>query len=470
MSQYGTQQCMMATHHYQEIPVVHVDSGDRSGAESPPGGEPCTLDSALGGESETDTPQQLTSGENPYDLPDQLTQHTHAAGFSSQPQPSDSYKDPTTAPDLHNYHLLEQPSISVEQVDTRSSMDDSSEFTNSNMQVTPPPENDHGCSHGGDVGMELGSEMAIPHIEIVVESMDAVEEESPIPLPAIPENPYHILEQKQASTRSNRHAMLQNGPSGAQNHQAHSESTESRQVQPPQILHRLSMSMSEDEGYDRLVGPPHLYHILQKSPSLIRPRVRECSPTSGYHHLDNRMEPRAQSPQSGNHLHASFPLLDEVLPSEGSSVVSGSELFDDPQYNFSSKRAINGGGSSSKSHRNSHSGQFTTLERAKMEKGIDLSKYRGDYERDPTYMKLIQRLTEASKQSSDELTCTREESDRAEVGAALAKNMASSKSSSLPDIAHTYQSLQTLTRDPLRNYELLHKGQLSSLTAATTDT
>lgn len=437
MSQYGTQPCMlsMLTHQYQEIPVVQVNStgDDTSGVDT--GGEACARDSALGTESEVDVPQH-PSPKNPYDRPDQL-----ASRVDSQPQPSDS-TDSSEFTILPHRHGSEQPSILIEQRDALSSVDNSSEFTNSNLQVTPPPEDNintclAGCSD--TVTLELEPKVAK---DIAVE-LSVGESAAIAPLPVIPEHPYYVLEEKTAGgvKGCKVQSASQNGP--------RCDQSGVEPAPPPQILHRLSFS--EDEGYDRLVGPPHIYHILQKSPSCVRPQIRECSPTSGYH----RIERGVQSPQGGEQFQSPFRPQDDLLYSEESSVISSSDLFDDPQYNFSPKRTINGG-PPSKSHLNGRSGQLTTLERTKMEKAIDLSKYRGDYERDPTYMKLIKKLTEASEQS-DELTM--EDSDHINV-APLMKD-AESKSASLPDITHTYQSLQPLTRDPLRNYESLHKSQLT---------
>jgi hypothetical protein len=266
-------------------------------------------------------------------------------------------------------------------------------------------------------------------------------------LPAIPENPYHVLEDG-LERRGRRDRAVQNGVGHGRG---------GVEPGPPQILR--SLSLSEDEDYDRLVGPPHIYQILQKSLSLVRPHVvRECSPVSGYHHLD-RSDPAQHTLQ-----HCVVHLVpDGAVPSEESSTVSGSELFDDPQYNTSPKRAANGTSSSSSTgsgqptttttpgkpqQRNGHAEQVTTPER---EKVVDLSKYRGDYERDPTYMKLVQKLMEPSSS---------EDSDHTDVRPLM--RVGSNKSASLPDINnHTYQSLQALTRDPLRNYEMLHKRQMN---------
>lgn len=440
VSQYGTQTCMFPL--YQEIQAVQVDNISDRNTPSVTNhhltGE--AQDSALGGESSDGDLSQDHSYDHPSPPISQpvlqdIVRHQHS--ITTQHGLSD-----------HQQHGFHPPPEHAEQTDMRSSIEDSSDFTNSNLQVTPPPSEQNvitstltgSSSNSGGINV---ADLIAPRVEFVdADPFEEGDSSSSTPLPAIPEHPYHVLENGRFKQRDR---VIQEGISSVE-------------VAPlPQILHRLSFS--EDEGYDRLVGPPHIYHILQKSPSLVQPRIRECSPTSGYHHLDNRIEHEAPLTKARMHDHASLPprplppltLLDDVLLSEESSTVSSNGLFDDPQYNVSPKRVINGHGLATKPHRNSHSGQVTTLERKKIdEKAINLSKYRGNYERDPTYM--VHKLTEP---------ITNEDSGHA--NACLRKGpMGSNKSASLPDITHTYQSLQTFTRDPLRNYEILKKRQLTS--------
>ena len=427
----------MAIHEYQEIP--EVEQGQRSEAEPQPSAESHEREPAAprGEASE----HRHSSYENPYDLPDQLQQSSsgQARAHPQQATPPELANAPSQQ--NRNYHSLETPSLLTEG-DTQSSIDGSSDFTNSNLLVTPPPEDNPHTPTAGRIGPD----------EIVTEAeVESTDQGSAAPLPIIPENPYHTLEESSSSTgNSIESPSTQNKClNGVDGHISVSSDAEVHQPQAFPPVQRL-----QDEGYDRLVGPPHIYHILQKSPSLIRPRVRACSPTSGYHHLDNRMDTGAQSPQCMENGPPSFPLTEDplVLQSEESSTLSSSEIFDDPQYNFSPKRMISAAKSNTDRHRNSHNGQFTTLERAKIEKGIDLSKYRGDYERDPMYMKLIHRLTEAAKQSEPS-----EDADRLDISPFL--KLPRSRSMSLPDLMHTYQPLEPNTRDPLRDYETLQKEE-----------
>ena len=439
---------------YQEIPVVRMDSStDGSTLNSEQ--EPTVRGSA--GDSVTARNQpavQQGRFDHPYDLPDRSTSHapptgpSHTAGSSTQQQ---QHKQ-------SGYDSLEPASVLItEGADGRSSMGDSSDFTNSNLQVTPPPEDKASSTvaassnHTGTVAVEIEpatqpSDLSCAEEGTLEEKEEEEEErESAATLPAFPENPYHILEDTRGARRDRTHPL--DGRLGEYG-------TEPR---PLRVIGR-HLSLSEDEGYDRLVGPPHIYHILQKSPSLVRPRVvRECSPVSGYHRLDNRMDVNTSTSGNQQLPHCTERL--QPLPSstdqhnEENLNVSSSDIFDDPQYNFSPKRNLSGGGPTNPVQRNSHSGQVTTLERKRVERGgVDLSRYRGDYERDPLYMQLVQKL-------SDPVTCAGAECvfvhTKREKGG-------SNKSASLPDITHTYQSLQTLTRDPLTNYEMLHRRQLDA--------
>ena len=421
----------MAAHHYQEIPVVPVGSvtdNDTLEADHLPDRE--VQDPALDEESDADTPQQ-PHFENLYDSSGQPASPARAPEMPAHQDSPDVLEFTVHSPQQSGCDSLKQSGVL--EGDGHSSVCD---FTSSNLQVTlPPPEEKvvtscltGSASSSSSDTVTAGLEVE-PYVEFVV--VDSSAEGSGTPVPDIPEHPYHVLEDNHDEERGATprvHSIT--SQNGTHNNQELSNGTDP--IQPPRVLHRLSFS--EDEGYDRLVGPPHIYHILQKSPSLVRPHVRECSPTSGYHRLDVRMEPGVQSPQGRDHV---YPLQDDVLHSGRSSVLSGSELFDDPQYNVSPKRAINGVPAEG-SYPNSHNDHSTST--VMPNKVIDLSKYRGDYERDPTYMKLIQKQTVPSSEDSDHTNV-----------------QGSNKSSSLPDITHTYQSLQTLTRDPLRNYEMLQK-------------
>ena len=454
----------IAPHHggqfplYQEIsPVLQVNRGMRIGSldatDRPSGAEQSLEDSAV---SAAD-PVVQSRFEHPYDLPDQLGSTSHSPPMPSH-QHASTHSSNRHQEQQHGYDSLQQQQPSAlpaePQTDARSSMGDSSEFTNSNLQVTPPPPEEITSTLTGS-GCAVALEMEAiapppPPVELAVvdtppeeegEGSSSTSSSATTPLPAIPEHPYHVLEERP----DRRDQGMQNGARHSEPH-------------PPQILCHLSLS--EDEGYDRLVGPPHIYHILQKSPSLVRPRFRECSPVSGYHHLDNRMDGEttthgSESLQQQQQQHClvrlQAPSTDSDAPhSEESSMVSGSEIFDDPQYNVSPKRnGVGGGVSAGQSKPLQRNSQLTTLERKKVGKEIDFSKYRGDYERDPMYMQLVQKLSEPA---------TSDDTDHVDVRLHVNRDKGgSNKSASLPDITHTYQSLQALTRDPLRNYEMLHR-------------
>ena len=455
---------------YQEIPVVpgerttgnnNNSTLNATGPSRRPHAPPTAGDNINAGELPAFPQAQC---EHPYDLPDQLgpAAHSHSQQNPS-PHSSSNPKTPSSSSthqqqlqhhaqqeEQDGYDSLQKVGVvltAADHTDSRSSIGDSSEFTNSNLQVIPPPE-EEGVVFSSLTGTSCTVTLEVETPPELVLDMDILEEEeeegaesSGSILPAIPEHQYHILEDNHQGCTRVRHNGVH-------------EAGDSSEPCPPQILCHLSLS--EDEGYDRLVGPPHIYHILQKSPSLVRPQFREVSPMSGYHHLDTRMDSGARTSGSTSshqqHVRLHAPSIDSDSPhSEESSMVSGSEIFDDPQYNFSPKRNIGGSGGQQKKpppQRNSHSGQVTTLERKKTGKGAaDLSKYRGDYERDPMYMQKFSGPA-ARKEAADH------------VNVCFLMNSGSNKSASLPDITHTYQSLQALTRDPLRNYEMLHRRHL----------
>ena len=449
---------------YQEIPVVPGErTADNNNSTLNTTGPSCAPPRAGDNINAGELPALPQARcEHPYDLPDQPGPSSHSHSHQNpSPHSSSNPKTPSSThqqqlqhhdqqDEQNGYDALQKVGIvltAADHTDSRSSIGDSSDFTNSNLQATPLPEEEVSSHTRTSCAVTLEVETP-PELVLDMATLEEEEEEgaesSGSTLPAIPEHQYHILEDNhQGCTRVRHNGVHEVG--------------DSSEPRPPQILYHLSLS--EDEGYDRLVGPPHIYHILQKSPSLIRPRFREVSPVSGYHHLDTRMDSGARTSGSTSskqhhqqHVRLHAPSIDSDSPhSEESSMVSGSEIFDDPQYNFSPKRNFGGSGGQQKKpppQRNSHSGQVTTLERKKAGKGaVNLSKYRGDYERDPMYM---QKLSDpaASKESADH------------VNVCLLMNSGSNKSASLPDITHTYQSLQALTRDPLRNYEMLHRRRL----------
>ena len=435
LSQYdGAHACMIniATHDYQEIPVV--EQAEVSERNSPTHTESRENSAPTSCENNA-APRQ--SYENPYDLPDQLLQCSMDHSTNSQPVSPLVLTGASVTPSHKCGHKLhgKRNLSSSESQETESSVESSSDLSHSNVHLTQligdnPEIRDQ--SRPADTKDEI-------ELQVEVELMN--QESSAPPNNSKKENPYHTLEDD-TSPPSDAQFLQNTYINLTGNEAASTPNTAAPLVFPP-------LKPPSEDGYDRLVGPPHIYHILQKSPSLLRPRVRECSPTSGYHHLDTRMDSGACSPHR-------FPLADDIiiLQGEESSTNSSSEIFDDPQYTFSPKRVISVALSNLESHRNSTTGQFSTLERAKIERGIDLSKYRGDYERDPMYMKLIHRLKEVEKQSD-----AHEEADHLDISAFL--RLPRSQSMSMPELGHTYQPLELTMREPSGDYEVMQKWESS---------
>ena len=438
LSQYdGAHACIIniATHDYQEIPVV--EQAEVSERNSPTHTENCENSAPTNCEANAGSRQ---SYENPYDLPDQLLQCSMDQSTNSHQASPLVLNSANATPSRKCGHKLHGKPIfsSSESQETESGVEGSSDLSDSNVHLTQLSEENSDQSRPANTTEEI-------ELQVEVELMN--EECSAPPTKSMKENPYHTLEDDTPPPSEAPKAQLSQNTyiNLTGNEDASTPDTETPLVFPP-------LKPPSEDGYDRLIGPPHIYHILQKSPSLLRPRVRECSPTSGYHHLDTRMDSGACSPQQFDTPHPSFPLADNIiiLQEEESSTNSSSEIFDDPQYTFSPKRVISVALSNLESHRNSTTGQFSTLERAKIERGIDLSKYRGDYERDPMYMKLIHRLKEVEKQSD-----IHEEADHLDISPFL--RLPRSQSMSMPELGHTYQPLELTMREPSGEYEVVQK-------------
>ena len=258
-------------------------------------------------------------------------------------------------------------------------------------------------------------------------------------LQTIPEHPYHVLEEKSKSRECSTESE------GISIEQEMKEATPG--FTDPEIEERSSAETKEleDGEYDRLVGPPHLYHILERSPSEIRPRIREFP--NSYDHLD------ARCCQETLAIRLPSPPTEETTLSclSGMTNSDAGEMFDDPQYTVSPKhkpvgkaKSDIGGVQPSRQHfRN----------RVKEMQVIDLAKYCGDYERDPSYMARLNRSPVVQNRAKATEDCT----DYAYTPLSAFSTL---RGSSLPDIPHIYQALEAGTKDPLEQYEKLKKLNL----------
>lgn len=211
----------------------------------------------------------------------------------------------------------------------------------------------------------------------------------------------------------------------------------------------------EDREYDRLVGPTRLYHILERSPASNRPRIRGLP--GGYDRLDSGIGTlqldqssrgiRLESPQTEETTASSVSGLSCLSSKENSPSGQEPQVFDDPQYVVGPKRKAKKTVSDNSEVLNSKG-----RSRAHVLDDIDLAKYCGNYERDPCYMARLHRVLAAQRRTKEAEDC----SDYASYSRS-SRFSTLSGGSSLPDIAHVYQSLEADTKDPLQPYEKVRR-------------
>ena len=366
----------------------------------------------------SETLMEGTNSENPYDLP----------VLSEEPEEPenvvDAEEDPVTrtdpevqSPDPHKYHILEEPPIDS----------DSSKETPVSDGILPvsSPTSPHSY-HVLEGPPSDAQYLCHSHAEGGI-----------FQLQTIPEHPYHVLEEGQTLSSQ----IMETDPSTFRNSQTLKEATPG--FTDPEVCDETFDSNDpksdlENREYDRLVGPQHLYHILEKSSSALRPVICEF-PLTGYTNLDHQA---IHPPQTHASCHLLEPKTDESVvssKSESSTDSSFEAAFDDPQYLISPRRRpIN---IKAKSDVESHcrrvyaNGRFEGYTQA-----VDLTKYLGDYERDPSYVALLHKR---STDKSSEVSCRDHHTRR----------------SSLPDLPHVYQALESTTMDPRQQYERLRKQQ-----------
>lgn len=285
--------------------------------------------------------------------------------------------------------------------------------------LTPPqsPHEYHTLEEGGT------SSQPCPPVTVHTDTFPVV----PTPLETIPEHPLYTLES------SSGELTLDSTDEGTPADPGAIRFEEFTDIS----LSPTALSLPQDDGgYDKLIGPPHLLQVLQRSPSAIRPRLRDIPqgysclvPTS----INNTSMCSTESewvniPEGGDQDAAS-------LDSMGHSRTGG--VFDDPQYAISPQRK-------SALHRSfSTAGAAAeAIQAARVANGTsgcldaaELSKYLGDYERDPAYMHLLKRSCDDVVQSN------------------LAR-----KRLSLPHLPHIYQPLESRSIEPKQHYESLQQA------------
>lgn len=184
-------------------------------------------------------------------------------------------------------------------------------------------------------------------------------------LEPIPEHPYHVLENGNESATTK---LSDAGPSTL-----------------PSISGATDSSIVNRE-YDRLIGPPHLYHILQHSPSLNKPRIHHYQ-FSEYDSLAPKQLPETRLDTALTTTTTLTPCTTpdlqpptDTLSSDSSA--NGSAVFDDPQYGLSPEPPEHVPPTDDSC---THTVPLAFVQSHNRDTN-DATKYSGDYERDPTYM------------------------------------------------------------------------------------
>ena len=330
----------------------------------------------------------------------------------------------------HNYDFLEEPET------TRFSINGLVE----NSLLTPPqsPHNYHMLEKDG-----TPSPTDTVHLEGLPLSTS--------PLETIPEHPYHILDDSVLDSETQGRDTIEKATPG---------------YTDPDILFEEfadfpdSLPGPQDDGsYDKLIGPPHLLQVLEKAPSAIRPRV--CDLPEGY----SRLAPVSVDNPASCGDQAGILGGQRTLASYCSEGGQPTEMFDDPQYIVSPRsksilhqtlseasstdftQTFGDESSTDFTQTLSDANSFTTTQemiQASSSEGnrfldtADLSKYLGDYERDPSYMVDILRPDFESdrelKQTDTKLP--------------------------IPHHPHIYQALERGSIEPKQQYESLKPAML----------
>ncbi len=346
-----------------------------------------------------------TDYENPYDLPDIVSQSFDSVGT--------------------NYHVLERVHHQSAAGENRGSSGPRS--TTSSFSTPPGSPPYHTLE-------ESASHMTMTSSSTVEENPGHPSHEHRLSrLEPIPEHPYHVLENgSKAPTTSNTECT------------ATSQSSTS-------TMSATAKSIADRE-YDKLIGPPHLYHILQHSPSLNKPRIHRFQ-FSEYDSLEPKQSQTRKeqnvctlTPSTSPDIHP----LTESLSSNSS--VEGSAVFDDPQYVFSPEPPQQTVPTGASCTHNRPPG-FAQNQR----ETANLTKYSGDYERDPTYMMRLHSISVSPKLLIPSLKTTEMSNSQDDSGFCCYASSSTElkRQSSLPNI---YQALRTDTMElPHAHYQRIVK-------------
>ena len=412
-----------SSHDYSEIPEIPSRVRNPRVHRTPVSGETLPVGSEGGANSE-----------NPYDLPVLPPLSEGPDDVSNIMETTDDMAvrmDMELSPESHDYHVLEKPPIDFES---------SEETTFSESSVSTLSPNPPTSPHSYHILEGPPNDTQYLH--------HSHKEEGIFQLQTIPEHPYHVLEEN--STSLSQVNTLECDPSTFRSSATLKEATPG--FTDPEIDSKIcepkdQRSDLEDREYDRLVGPQHLYQILEKSTSTLRPRI--CEYLVGEYH-DDHLDRRAFHPPP-SHAPCRFlsPQTEESTVSSKSESYSDSSseiTFDDPQYTISPRR-----GPINMKAKSDVGGHYRGVVRTQ---AADLTKYLGDYERDPSYMEILR------KRSIDQ---------KGEFPGHITEftycppmvSCEPARRSSLPDLPHVYQALESTTRDPLQQYAKLRKQILA---------
>ena len=244
---------------------------------------------------------------------------------------------------------------------------------------------------------------------------------------------------------------------------------------------------SKDDGeYDRLVDPPHLYHVLEHSPLPGGPCIHNIAPAM-YSSLETIHSSKRKGTPLQTHVHFLTPQsgVTNLTYSSGSSIdATETNVFDDPQYLVSTPGRTRLAAKCDQERRKRQRSQSYTHEppsmfscqTAEAQSETSLSKYSGDYERDPVYMCHLynvsekRSLTNSSNGSLLPLLRARDGSMYRDdsgfstySGSSRLSLQDREKGSSLPDLTkHIYQPLETDTLEPLQPYAKLNKIRIET--------
>lgn len=238
-------------------------------------------------------------------------------------------------------------------------------------------------------------------------------------------------------------------------------------------------SSKDDREYDRLIDPPHLYHILEHSPLPGCPRVHSFPPTT-YDNLE-AVHTSKRKAHLLPHIHILNPQVGvtNLTYSSGSSLDAlETNVFDDPRYLVSppgrarlgkSACGAHTGKELRRSHSYSHGNAQSYVYQVEARDDTAVCKYSGDYERDPVYMQQlcngngnsIQANSSMSRQPLkvvDDSYFWHDDSGFSTYSGSRLSLQDRDKGSSLPNLTkHIYQPLETETMDPPQPYDKLKK-------------